>query len=421
MRALLYAPELTGHPQVYLRVIARALLNAGHEVTVAGPANKQEWMSSWPVLRVLADVPRVQACDTRRVSGQANGYLTAEQLLQVQRETRADTTLLIEADKFADEFRRIAANNAPRLRGRVCAIFARTAEWYPGEDSYTGQVEPLVGPTMRRTLGRARRWLFDYRDSPRFFFEKIIIARGLVDALIVKDERLPVRFGPPVQWMPEIYRVFDIQEEERRREDWYRFAEPIMNAIEEAGADRVLLYFGTGAWYKGYDWFLKLAHDDPAAFVLHAGAPDRQESSKPYDYDVAQLRAELIRQGRMFETNAYVESEDLVSLLFSRIARFVSTHRLTMSSGTLLQALEAGKPVLNAGTGLIGWRVREFGIGATYPYRNAEGLLSAWLEFREGKRDPQAEKISTFMRRYSREATESFFVGTLTAEGGNHA
>ncbi len=111
-------------------------------------------------------------------------------------------------------------------------------------------------------------------------------------------------------------------------------------------------------------------------------------------------------------------SSDLVALLFRDIGRFVSTHRLTLSSGTLLQALEAGKSVLTPETGLVGWRTREFKLGGTYAYGDRMDLAAKWTAFKAGALDAEASNIQSFMRRFSREQTTRFFTDILTGESG---
>lgn len=416
MKVLIYSAGLGGHLQVYGRVIGDFLLEAGWSVTVAVSAEKREWASRWPMLRPWAADERVGGVDTRPAAGSASGELSAEQLIAVQREARADVTLLIDGDAFAPQFRRIAGGDAPRLRGRICAIFSRTSEWCPGEDAYTGRREPLVGPTLRQTLGRARRAMLGRRDSPRDFFERVLLRCRTVDALIVKDERIPRRHGAPVCWMPEIYRVFDARPEERADEDWLRFAEPVRRWIEQAGPANVLLYFGSAAWYKGYDLFLRLAQGDEAIFALHAGAPDPGPVDRRYGGNLEPIRQTLLRQGRLFETNAYIASANLMELLFGGISRYVSTHRLTLSSATALQALEMGRPVLTPDTGLLGWRTREFKLGATYAYGDLADLASKWSAFKTGACDPDPRNVRVFMERFSRERTQRFFLGVLSGE-----
>ena len=340
--------------------------------------------------------------------------MTVEQLIQMQQECRADATLFVDADRFGEQFRRIAAGDAPRLRGRTCAIFSKTSEWCPGEDAYTGARTPWIGPTFRSTLGRLKRAWFDRRKSVRYFYEHVLVGRRAVDVLIVKDERIVQRYGAPVCWMPEIYRVFDVRPEERKRPDWEKFAGPIRQYVTQAGPDNVLLYFGSAALYKGYDQFLQLVQADESTVGLHAGPLEGATVERSYCESFGAARRELKKQGRLFETNAFIESEDLVSLLFGSVARFVSTHRLTLSSGTLLQALEAGKAVLTPDAGLVGWRTREFKLGGTYAYGNGMDLAEKWLAFKSGALDPAKADIRSFMDKFSRERTAQFFTDILT-------
>lgn len=414
MNILLYAPDLPGHPQVYCRVISRALLDAGHTVFILSPSGKRDWQREWPPLRSLADERRVMDVDVRPHAGGLPASLTVEEMTAIQTTYHVDSTLFIEGDKWATQFRRIAAGDAPRLRGRVCAICDRAGEWYPGENAYTGKAVSLIGPTLHQTFGRVRHRLLHGSETPRYYYEHVLLRGRVVDALIVKDERIAARYGAPVSWMPEIYRVFDTTPDERRGRDGELLADSIRAFVSRAGAGNVLLYFGTAAWYKGYDWFLRLALRDGDTFAIHAGAPDRREVGKPYDIDVDAARRELLREHRLFETNAFVESMELVDFVFSSIARYVSTHRLTLSSGTALQALEQGKPVLTPDTGLVGWRTRHFELGMNYPYASEDGLREAWGRFREGDCDPSPGRIQTFMERFSRQATEDYFVNVLT-------
>ncbi|MGA1194513.1 MAG: hypothetical protein ACO3ZG_09085, partial [Kiritimatiellia bacterium] len=311
------------------------------------------------------------------------------------------------------EFRRIAAGAAPRWHGRTCGIFDRTCEWYPGEDPYTGVIKSWLRLPLKQKAGAIKRRIFNADEHSSYLYEKVLIKSRTIDALIVKDERIAQKFGKPVSWMPEIFRVFDHEAASAADEDYQKYSDPIREYIQRAGADNVLLYFGTGAWYKGYDWFLKLAHMDKSTFALHAGAPDRREAGKHYDYDVDALRNELLAEGRLFETRSFVESNALVHQLFSSISRFVSTHRLTLSSGTCLQALEQGKPVLTPSTGLVGWRTREFGLGMTYSYRDMDAMAATWRDFKVGRDDPKPGTIQSFMKRFSREETERYFVNML--------
>ena len=419
MRILLYAPALPGHPQVYCRVIGDILLEAGHEVVIASAIDETGWSAPWRDLRPFAANARVQIVDMRRRSAGGRPELSAEEMRTLQEDFRIDSTLLVEADYFAGELRRIADKQVPRLRGKTVGIFARTSGWFPRENDYGGAPEPRIwGGGPRASLGRLKNLAWPGRDTAAYLYRTVLLRRRALDAVVVKDERIAERFGPPVFWMPEIYKVFGAREDERRRGDWEAFAEPMRKFVDRAGPSNVLLFFGTGAWYKGYDLFLRLADVEPSIYALHAGAPERREPGKIMAHDTAGIRERLLRQGRLFETNAYVESEELVRLAFGSIERFVSTHRLTLSSGTTLQALDAGKPVLTPALGLVGYRTRRYHLGLTYRYFDDADLAAKWREFRQTPSTAFAQPIADFMKRFGREEVARIFRALLLGEGG---
>ena len=414
---LFYSPQMAGHPQVYCRVLADLFAEEGHSVVIAGAGDAEDWPRKWPDLAPLIGNPRVQFVNAIRRSATGRPDLAAEEMKTLQEDFRIDSTLWIDANPWAGELRRIAEKRAPRLRGRTAGIFARTSGWYPRENDYGGAPDPLFSGGVRAGLGRLKNLAWPGRDTQAHLFRTVLLKQRVLDAVVVKDERVSDRFGPPVHWMPEIFKVFGAPGAERKGGDWDAFAEPICEYVRRAGSGNVLLFFGAGAWYKGYDLFLRLADLDPSTFALHAGAPARHEPERPMAADTEVLRARLLRQGRLFETRAFVESDALVQLLFAGIERFVSTHRLTLSSGTMLQALDAGKPVLTPATGNVGYRTRKHRLGLTYRFGDAEDLRAQWLRFRTLPSEDFRPSIRAFMAQFSRAAVAQTFRMLLLGEG----
>lgn len=413
MNILLYAPILTGHPQVYCRVIGDILIEKGHSVLIASGTDSESWTAQWQDLQVFRGNPQINLVDTRTLSDRGLSHLTGEEMVRVQKDFNVDSTLFIEADYFCKEFRRIAGRMAPRLRGQNVAIFANSCVWYPGEDPYSGRAFPFFDRSLRGNLGKIKRAVFNRKQSAKYFYEKILIDMKTVDTILVKDERLAEHVGPPVHWMPEIYRVFLSSNQEEWHSDWDLFSGPIRDYVRRAGRENILLYFGTGTWYKGYDYFLRLADVDPTTYALHAGAPNREERGKQMDFDTEKIRERLIAEGRLFETRAFIKSNDLIRLVFGSIERFVSTHRLTLSSGTMLQALELGIPVLTPDSGLIGYRTRANRLGITYSYLDDSQLASRWKEFRTMASSEFSEPIAVFMKKFSRNEVARVFTECL--------
>ena len=400
-RILLYSPDVIGHPRVYCRVIADALQGEECELVVAMGFSEAAELVDSPDVQPLATRERVQLIDTR-------GHLTAEEIAALQKEMRVDTTLFIEADKSADEFRRIAAGEAPRLPGRNIGIFANTAEWYPGEDSFTGAKKTLRAPTLRTTLGNVKRALFDRRKSVRYFYEQTILGSHVLDEIITKDERLSEWHGPPVYWMPEISSpaASDDTGFEEKRTAFERFR------AQNAGREP-LLYFGDAAFYKGYDLFLKFASEMPNAYVIHPGRTYDPKQREWFVYDVEALRAQLRAEGRLFETNEYVHSNRLKDLFFGAIRVYVTTHRLALSSSTVIQAAELGKAMLVPDRGLLGYRVKANGIGAVYRYGDLADLKQKADEMFRGDLSRFDEPLRRFAARFSQDEVRNFFVERL--------
>jgi hypothetical protein len=316
----------------------------------------------------------VRIVDTRAYSADGTPHLTAEELVRLQHELEIDTTLFIEADKSRLEFARIAAGQAPRLRARNLGIFANTAEWYPGEDSFTGARRRMLAPTLRTTLGHIKRALFQRRQSARYFYEKLLLGTRVLDEVFVKDERLASWYGPPVYWMPEMSRPAPIAETPVEAAEFLQRKRELTEFLAHNQRREPVLYFGDAAFYKGYDLFLQFVASTPSTCAIHAGQTYDVEQRSYFQHDVEALRAKLKSEERLYETNAYVHTQRLKELFFGSVRLYITTHRLALSSSTVIQALELGKPVLVPDRGLLAHRVRTNTLGDVYAYGDLNDL-----------------------------------------------
>lgn len=399
---MFHTESLQGHPQVYCRVIGEALLARGARVVIAAADAHDDWAERWNDLSVFKGDSRVTV-----VASPAG--LSAEDLVALQQAHAIDSTLLIEADVLRPQFHRISAGVAPRLRGRVAAIFSRTTEWYPGEDFYSGLPLATVQPGLVNRLRRWNREWFQRERSDRYFFETVLMRKRVIDRIVVKDERIAARFGEPVTWMPEIYKLFNSVDNEVQCREFELWQPRLQDAISRVAPQECLLYFGAGAWYKGYDWFLELLARNPCAFGVHAGSGIRYENGKRFTGTPEATRTRLLAEGRLVETGGYVSSQRLVEWLFSAVPLFVSTHRLTVSSGTMLQALDAGTPVLVPETGLVGYRAGTLGLGLTYKYGDVEDMGRQWARMKTMDLAAARSRGQAFMERFSRAAVDQYF------------
>jgi hypothetical protein len=412
-RILLYSPDVIGHPRVYCRVIADALAGQPCELVIAIGFTDEVGLAQSADLQPLASRTGVHLVETRRFSGKGVPHLTAEELVAMQDEFAVDTTLFIEADKSNEEFTRIAAGNAPRLRGRNIGIFARTAEWHPGEDSFTGQRLSWIAPSVRTTLGNIKRAIFNRKQTLPYFYEHVVIDNDVLDEIIVKDERLAQWRGTPVRWMPEISRPAATRETPQEAAEYLHWGAQLERFLAANRQREPVLYFGDAAFYKGYDLFLEFIAATPSACAIHAGRTYDEQQRSHFRCDVGALRARLKAEGRLLETNSYVHSQRLKGLFFGAIRVYLTTHRLALSSSTVIQATEFGLPVLVPDRGLLGHRVRENRLGDVYRYEDIDDLRrraeTMWRSDLTRFRQPAA----AFWDRFSDQAIQSFFTQLL--------
>jgi glycosyltransferase involved in cell wall biosynthesis len=412
-RILLYSPDVVGHPSIYCRFIADALATERCQLVVAIGFTDEIGLSESPDILPLSSRVGVRLIETRAFSQTANPHLTAEELSELQLHFSTDTTLFIEADKSNTEFLRIAAGEAPRLRGRNLGIFAKTPEWYPGEDFFTGQPRSLLGPTVRNTLGNLKRTIFNGRESARYFYEKIIIQSKVLDEILVKDERLASWRGPPVHWMPEISRPSALAESPEENGEFLRTRSEVEFFLASNQNREPMLYFGDAAYYKGYDLFLEFVAANPSTCAIHAGRSYDGQQRSYFRSDVERLRIQLKKENRLYETNAYVHSRRLKELLFESIRLYVTTHRLALSSSTVIQALELGKPVLVPDRGLIGYRVRKNNLGDVYKYEDLSDLGQKAEKLWHSDLSAFSPVAKSFWQRFSDESIRNFFAERL--------
>lgn len=414
---LIYSPDVIGHPRVYCRVIADALANEACELVIAMGFTAEVGLQDSPDLQPLVTRQRVRLVDTRTFSHAGIPHLTAEELVRLQTHFDVGTTLFIEADKSKAQFLRIALGEAPRLVGRNLGIFANTAEWYPGEDSFTGERRGLIAPTLRTTLGNIKRALFNRKQSAVYFYEKVLIRSRVLDEILVKDERLAEWRGHPVFWMPEISRPAIAEETPQEAAELQKKTEEVRAFLAANTGKEPVLYFGDAAYYKGYDLFLEFIASTPSACGIHAGRTYDEQQRTQFRFDVDSLRAQLTREGRLYETNGYVHGQRMKELFFGSIRLYLTTHRLALSSSTVIQALEMGKPVLVPDRGLLGYRVRANKLGDVYRYEDIGDLRSKAAALWKADSGKFKSGAVSYWQRFSDDAIRTFFLTRLLRSG----
>jgi len=411
MRVLIYSPELGGHRQIYCDVITDILLELGAEVVLAVGLSTEGGLTKWRNISHYQTHPNVEIVDCCQFSSHQRDLLAAEEIAALQRQYSVDVTVLAEADPCRAELLRIGLGEAPRLEGKNVGIFARISNWYPGESSwiwYPGDSPPGGSDTkrsfIRRGLSRLKRLVFppDHRRSHEFFFQEVIGRQRVLDIALVKDERTAEGVGYPYVWFPDIYQPVHVLETEEDKLEYDALSTQYQDFLARQAGREVLLHSGSGnaGKYRGYDILLKLAEWDDSTCFVHCG----QLLRDAYEPDVLAVKNRLLAQGRFFETGRYVYRQDLVNLFFASTSRIVLTHRLVGSSGTMLQALSAGKPVLVPDAGLLGYRVKGNNLGMTYRPGDLQDLFQKWQVFKATPVDIYADSLRAYMKRFDRDS-----------------
>jgi hypothetical protein len=262
-------------------------------------------------------------------------------------------------------------------------------------------------------LGNVKRAIFNRRQSARHFYEKITIQSGMLDEILVKDERLADWRGPPVHWMPEISRPIGVPESLEERAEFLRRRSEIENFLAFDRDREPVLYFGDAAYYKGYDLFLEFVASTPSTCAIHAGRSYDAQQKSYFRSDVEALRAQIKSENRLYEMNSYVHTQRLKEFLFDSIRLYITTHRLALSSSTVIQALERGKPVLVPDRGLLGYRVRKNNLGDVYSYEDLSDLRQKAEKLWGSDLSRFSALARSFWQAFSDESIRSFFTERL--------
>jgi glycosyltransferase involved in cell wall biosynthesis len=345
--ALLFSPSLQGHRLIYCRVLAQVLSGLGFRVVVAGYSSDPSVATS----PLLLDLERQPGVTVRDLGGDTWGPQTLDDLAKVIRQSRADVTILTEADDLISALAERRRWRAPALDGRVVGLFIRSTNY-----AYGGRSPALARARSRLADRRAGR----IGDS--HFHERLMARQVSLDAALVLDERFAASHLHSHGWLPDIFREFSaVSGVAAETREW---AGRVQSFLRECPARPVVVYAGTSDHRRGYDRLLRLCLEEGGCF-LHCGARD-EEYERSSD-DVRSARAALAERGALLETDgSYLHADTAALFLDAASCVALPYRRHDGSSGAMLQAVAAGRPVLVPDRGLSAWRVRSFGLGEVY-------------------------------------------------------
>ena len=310
-----------------------------------------------------------------------------------------DLALLTEAD---DVLEQVAGwDDGEGMPARLLALFIRSTNY-----QYTPRpVGPRAGRLLRRLrgVGRSRAEESHRRLAARR-------PRGVL--ALVLDELYAARHSASHHWLPDIYRDPDVTlSDAREPREWADRLERFMRVA----ARPLFVYIGTNQHRRGYDSVLRLALKEGGC-VAHCGRFELD--GEPSDPDVRTMRATLSEGGRLLETRGpYLDAA--TADVFLRAARCVVLpyRGHEGSSGVMLQALAAGRPVLVPDRGLMAYRVRTFGLGATFTDGDEADLRRRFRELEEHGSEPFAGALARYMDYFARPQLVAALESAVTGEG----
>lgn len=394
--ALIFSPNSAGHRQVYVCVMADWFLRQGCSVTMAvGRSEPGLAAGRSPMIAAVAARDGVAVIDLGD-TGETNwapGYWLPR-LVELEAQAKPDWTVLPTGDDARHSLAGLGAAGRP-LRTRRAALFIRVDHYYRRD---LGALPPL------KRLGRRLRWMQHNLAERTYFREQAWKSLGLDAAMSTNVDFLRGSRDPRYHYLPEMYRAF-VGPVPAPDADMQRAAEEC-RAFLAARADKTpIVFFGGRYARRGYDVLLKLVVEDPG---LVFAASSRAAAKQAYRFDPEPLRSRLQAEGRIWEAETpFVATNPLVDLLYGA-APFVAlpyTEQYCLT-GTLVEAVALGKPVLAPDIGWMAARIREHGIGLTYRHRDLDDLRAKLAQLRADPA-PCATRAAAFGREFQRDRVDA--------------
>jgi glycosyltransferase involved in cell wall biosynthesis len=392
--AVIVMPSLQGHRHVYCRAIAGVVRELGYTVVIATPLDepgdrRRAGTLGAVVLHDTAPVPEDERCSLAALSALRAAH-------------DAGVLVLAEADEYIPALAELRAGGAQALPGRVVALFIRSTNYVHAPP-----------PSALRSLARRLRGPRQQTASDPVVFHETLADGDAALTAVVLDERFAAAHRRSHSWLPDIYREFEaIDQEEAEQAAWGRALESFL-AVQR---DRpVIVYVGTNQVRRGYDTLVRLAADLDGC-LIHCGRLDAGDES--LDESTRRFRDTLAKRNALLETVVHYTSPRTAELFLTAARCVVLPYREhDGSSGVMLQAVAAGRPVLVPDRGLMGWRVREFGVGEVYDDGDWAGLRQSFIRLCERGPKPYGPALAAYAACFTQERVERAIRRAVTGHG----
>jgi hypothetical protein len=382
--ALIFSSSFVGHRQVYVFVIANILHRLGYKLIIAG--NFSEILKSTFYFRKLESEINILKIDTASFTDNGLG-ITNKEFFEIQQKHSIELTIFTEADNHIPLFVSQLKHHNKRFLGRTVGIFLRPFYFYHNL-------------SFMNKLRYIKHIDSVWESDMRLFHEVLNPCLKLIDVSLCIDDYFSLMHKHSI-WLPDVFQQYAdalVIEEHSEQRLWQNRLDKFKSENE---GRNLLLYFGTEQQRRGYDQLLKLAVDCNACFI-HCGL---RHSGNNYEIDVNDLRYQLKKENRLFETNEYITDPICIEYFFKSVSHLVLPYdNFYGSSGVMLQALGYKIPVLVPDVGIIGYRVKKYNLGFTY---SPGSLNSSYSTFINTSSEIFTDSIVNYMKLHSNEMLQS--------------
>lgn len=287
-----------------------------------------------------------------------------------------------EFDLFVDTLEKLEIELAPR--GRYELVFMALDDYLKAYALAALQLRKLLPYAVIRCVKYRVEYLFSIRPGARLRGAVLrLMTRWAIHAsgarLIAFDERLS---GRSISYFAGLL-----------PDPWFGPFSPAFKAEGRAllgvnADDFVLLSLGKQDRRKGIDFLIEVfphAAQDPRVKLAVVGtiAADFAEA-----FDALRHRF----PAQIVHVNSFVPESDLPKYFAAANAFLLPYSKdFTATSGTLARAAASGVPVLATEHGLVGYRVKAYGLGATFGVGDKPSFIRALHDLRSRSAEQQAE------------------------------
>lgn len=371
---LLFCPDISGHRHLYSRRLIDYLCDRGYDVVVAtagrtvsisglGRMLYESFAVDWGTS--LEENLKVEFVDLKERAGVVGSF---KQLGQVAGEYACTDVIHVDADCFRWPLA-FSKYIDTKVQHHVLLICTEFIDW----KRKVSFIRESWRALKVLTKGHARGLFLANREYgvqrlPRIseYLIKRICNRSSAINVITTDERLSNPSGDELHYIPELGTShWECSSEEQAMDPMSaRILGEVKQFCSEHADKRVICMLGDLESRKGYDLILQLCASEKDTVCVRVG---RTKPTYRTTWESIDAKECLIQERRIYEFDSYVPSWDLFKSLMSLQRVVILPYReFYRTSGVFIDALVSGKPVIVPETGLMGWRTREYSLGAVF-------------------------------------------------------